>query len=245
MSLVRSEQRDAVRVIVLDDPDRRNALSPEMVTDLVAAVEDAEADRRTHGVVVTGAGTAFCAGASLAHLGDAREQGLRLIYEGFLRVADCSLPVVAAVNGPAVGAGLNLALAADVRLAGRSARFDTRFLRLGIHPGGGHTWWLQRAVGPQTARAMLLFGQVLDGADAERVGLAWRCVADDALVDEAVRFAAGAGEAPRDLLVAARRTMAVTAALDDHGAALEVELVAQVHSMDAPAFAERLSDSKR
>src|SRR5690606_30490026 len=110
-------------------------------------------------------------------------------YEGFLRVARCPLPTIAAVNGPAVGAGMNLALACDVRLAGQSARFDTRFLQLGVHPGGGHTWMMRNAVGPQAAAAMVLFGEVLDGAEAERCGLAWRCVADDELVDTAFTMA--------------------------------------------------------
>ena len=82
----------------------------------------------------------------------------RSIYDGFLRVLRSPLPTIAAVNGPAVGAGLNLALACDVRLAAESARFDTRFLRIGLHPGGGHVWMLERAVGPQAAAAMVLFG---------------------------------------------------------------------------------------
>ena len=80
------------------------------------------------------------------------------IYEGFLRVLRSPLPTIAAVNGPAVGAGMNLALACDVRLAGASARFDTRFVKIGLHPGGGHVWMLERAVGPQAAAAMVLFG---------------------------------------------------------------------------------------
>src|SRR5205823_197881 len=111
------------------------------------------------------------------------QPGLRSVYEGFLRVARSPLPTVAAVNGAAVGAGMNLALCCDVRIAGRSARFDTRFLKLGLHPGGGHTWMLQRAIGPQGAAAMVLFGDVLNGEAAEKCGLVWRCVDDDALLD--------------------------------------------------------------
>ena len=110
-----------------------------------AAVEAAEAE--AHAVVVTGAGKAFCAGADLSALGAAAREGLERIYAGFMAVGRCALPTIAAVNGAAVGAGLNLALAADVRIAGPHALFDPRFQKLGIHPGGGATWMLQRAVG--------------------------------------------------------------------------------------------------
>ncbi len=133
-------------------------------------------------MVLTGEPPAFCSGADVAALGSLSEQRdeterrqVTSIYEGFLRVLRSSLPTVAAVNGPAVGAGLNLALACTVRLAGTSARFDTRFLRIGLHPGGGHAWLLERAVGPQAAAAMVLFGERLDGParrrDRPRLGL--------------------------------------------------------------------------
>ncbi len=174
-----------------------------MVDEIVAAFDAFEASPDVRAVVVTGAAPAFCAGADLSHLGGAggagdggARAGLRRIYEGFLRVSRCSLPTIAAVNGAAVGAGMNLALACDVRLAGASARFDTRFLQLGIHPGGGHTWMLERAVGPQAAAATVLFGEVLTAADAERVGLVWRTVPDEELADVARSLAERAGAAP-------------------------------------------------
>ncbi len=129
------------------------------------------------------------------------------IYEGFLRVLRSSLPTVAAVNGPAVGAGCNLALACDVRIAGTSARFDTRFLKIGIHPGGGHTWMLERAVGPQAAAAMVLFGTPIDGARAAEIGLAWSCHPDDELVTAAISFAAGTARIPIPLLGRAKQTL--------------------------------------
>ena len=115
---------------------------------------------------------------------------LGTIYEGFLRIARSPLPTLAAVNGAAVGAGMNLALGCDVRIAARRAKFDTRFLQIGLHPGGGHTWMLRRIAGPQTAMAAVVFGQVLDGAEAERVGLAYRCVDDDELLSIAHAIAA-------------------------------------------------------
>ncbi|HEY9266619.1 MAG TPA: enoyl-CoA hydratase-related protein, partial [Mycobacterium sp.] len=140
---------DRVALITVNDPDRRNAVTAASSAALRDAVEAAEADPDVHAVIVTGAGKAFCAGADLTALGEATEDGLRVIYDGFLAVAQCTLPTIAAVNGPAVGAGLNLALAADVRIAGPAAVFDPRFQKLGIHPGGGATWMLQRAIGPQ------------------------------------------------------------------------------------------------
>src|SRR5262249_26284141 len=153
-----------------------------------------------HALVVTGAPPAFCAGANLTALGEAREEGLRDIYQGFLAVARCALPTIAAVGGAAVGAGLNLALAADVRLGGPKARFDARFLQLGLHPGGGMTWMLQRIVGPQVATAMTVFGQVLDAGAAVERRLALHLVDGDhgALVAAAVELAGPAVAAPRE-----------------------------------------------
>ncbi|MGH3860361.1 enoyl-CoA hydratase-related protein, partial [Actinokineospora sp.] len=150
---------------------------------------------------------------------------------------------IAAVGGAAVGAGLNLALAADVRLAGPKARFDARFLQLGIHPGGGMTWMLQRIVGPQTATAMTLFGQIPDAAEAERVGLVLRTVDGDhdAVVDAAVALAAPAAAGPRELVLSIKRTMRATASMDAHADAVEAELLTQVASMDTPEFAQLLA----
>src|ERR1700694_2522983 len=192
---------DRVALITVNDPDRRNAVTAEISSGLRAAVDAAEADPNVHAIVVTGAGKAFCAGADLTALGAATEDGLRLIYDGFLAVANCSLPTIAAVNGAAVGAGLNLALAADVRIAGPAAMFDPRFQKLGIHPGGGATWMLQRAVGPQVARASLLFGMRFDAEAAVRYGLALK-VAEDP-VAAARELAAGPAAAARGGVIAA------------------------------------------
>lgn len=241
MPLIRSVRTGRVAVLTLDDPQRRNALSMDLCAELAAHMDAAEADPDIGAVVITGAAPAFCAGADLTQLGGSRREGLLAIYDGFLRVAGSPLPTIAAVNGAAVGAGMNLALAADVRLAGRSARFDARFLDLGIHPGGGHTWMLRRIVGPQAAMAMVVFGQRLDGAEAERVGLAWRCVDDDDLLDTAVQMAARAADAPAELTRRIKATIGDVADIDAHGDAVERELTDQLWSMDQPAFAERLA----
>lgn len=236
---VRSDER--VAVVTLNDPERRNALNSELVTDIVEAFNRLEGDVGVGAVVVTGAPPAFCAGADLGNLGEAKREGLRAIYEGFLRVGRSTLPTVAAVNGAAVGAGMNLALVCDVRLAARRAKFDTRFIDLGLHPGGGHTWMLRNAVGPQTAAAMVLFGQVLDGEAAAEAGLVWKCVDDDALLDEAVALAARAATGPRELVTEVKRTMADMAGIDVHGEAVDRELDPQVWSVEQPWFAERLA----
>lgn len=239
--LTRTERDGRVAVVVLDDPTRRNALSKDLCGELTATMDELEHDAGVGAIVVTGAAPAFCAGADLTQLGESRRDGLLEIYAGFLRVAASPLPTIAAVNGPAVGAGMNLALAADVRVAGRSARFDTRFLDLGIHPGGGHTWMLRRIVGPQTAMAMVVFGERLDGAEAERVGLAWRCVDDDDLLDTAVAMAARAADGPPELTRRVKATIGAVAEIDRHDEAVERELGDQLWSMDQPAFAERLA----
>ena len=241
MAEVRTATADGVTVVTLDAPDRRNALTVPLGDELVAAVEAAEADPDVGALVVTGAAPAFCAGADLSHLGASQREGLLSIYAGFLRVAHTPLPTIAAVNGAAVGAGANLALACDVILAGRSARFDTRFLKLGLHPGGGHTWMLQRKVGPQTAAALVLFGEVVDGAEAERIGLAFRGDVDDELLDAAVAMARAAAGAPPELAERIKRTMGDVLAIDEHDPAMERELDEQVWSLNQPAFKERLA----
>src|SRR5271166_3458070 len=224
---------DRVALITVNDPDRRNAVTDEISAGLRAAVQRADADPRVHAVAVTGAGTAFCAGADLGALGNAAEGELPRLYDGFLAVADCTLPTVAAVNGPAVGAGLNLALACDVRIAGPKALFDARFQKLGIHPGGGMTWMLQRAVGPQVARAALLFGMRFDAQAAVRHGLA-----------------PGPAGAPRDVVVATKATMRTTVSpgaidSDQHALAVRAELGPQDESIRSPAFRQRLAAARR
>jgi enoyl-CoA hydratase len=241
MALVRIERHDRVAVITLDDPKRRNALNLTLCAELIEAVAAAEADEAVGSIVVTGNPPAFCAGADLSQLGESQRDGLKQIYEGFLRVAASTLPTVAAVNGAAVGAGMNLALACDVRLAARAAKFDTRFLDLGLHPGGGHTWMMRRTVGPQATAAMVLFGQVVDGPEAERIGLAWRCVDDDALLETAIAMAQRAASGPRDLVPKIKETIGAMAGIATHADAVERELDPQVWSINQPAFAERLA----
>jgi enoyl-CoA hydratase len=237
---VRTEAGAAV--LTLTDPDRRNVLSGALVDEIVEAFDALEADPAVTAVVITGAGTAFCAGADLADLraaADGDMSGVERVYQGFLRVLRSPLPTIAAVNGPAVGAGLNLALACDVRIAAASASFEARFLKIGLHPGGGHAWMLHRLVGPQTAAAMVLFGERLDAVAAVAAGLAHRCVPDAELPDAVRAFAAGAAEVEPELVRRAKRTLAA-APVSTHDEALADETQDQLWSLTLPGTRDRL-----
>ena len=239
---------DRVAVITVNDPDRRNAVTDAMSEQLRDAVARAEGDQAVHAVVVTGAGKAFCAGADLSALGAAARDGLERIYAGFMAVGSCTLPTIAAVNGAAVGAGMNLALAADVRIAGPRAVFDPRFQKLGIHPGGGATWMLHRAVGPQVARAALLFGMSFDAEAAVRHGLALQISEDP--VAAALELAAGPAAAPREVVIATKASMRATAIpgfsdVEHHRAAKDIELGPQATTVESPEFKARLAAAQR
>lgn len=247
---VHAQRRGRVAVLTVSDPARRNALSVELSGRLAQAVELFDRDESVHALVITGAPPAFCAGADLAALTAAGQSGseadLHGIYAGFLAVANAALPTIAAVNGPAVGAGLNLALACDLRLVGPNALFDARFLRLGIHPGGGMTWLAQHAVGRQTAAAMALFGEPLDASEAVRTGLAYRLVdvdddprspaAHEAVVAAAVDLAGRAAAAPRDLVIATKAALKATAIMLEHADAVRYEAGPQLASLRSDAF---------
>jgi enoyl-CoA hydratase len=235
---------ERVARLTLDEPERRNALTADLVGEIVATVGRLTEDDGVGALVVTGAPPAFCSGADVSNLaamgtGERDPHAVRSIYAGFLAVLDCPLPTIAAVNGPAVGAGVNLALACDLRVAAESARFDARFLRIGLHPGGGHTWLLDRAAGPQAAAAMNLFGQRLDGARAAAVGLAWECVPDADLLDRAHELAARAAAAPEPLARRVKASLRAAPWRASFDAALLGELEDQVWSFGQPWFGAR------
>lgn len=201
---------DGVATITLHDPSKLNALNVSMAKDFGRVIDELCDNCDDVGaVVLTGSGRAFSAGGDLAFL-DARaadtpsrnSQLMRRFYESFLAVRRLPVPVVAAINGPAIGAGLCLALACDVRVAARDAKMGITFVNLGLHPGMGATHFLPRLVGPQIASRMMLTGEVVDGAEAERVGLVAQTSVDgeSALADAlalAQRMAASAPLAVR------------------------------------------------
>ena len=237
MSFVTIETSERVARLTLNDPDRRNAINQAMNDEIVAALDELEADPGIGALVVTGAGRGFCAGADLDDLLAAESTGITRIYEGFLRIAHTPLATVAAVNGAAVGAGMNMVLACDLVIAARGrARFDSRFLQIGLHPGGGHTWRLRNVTDRSTAMAMVLFAEVLSAEDAHRVGLAWDVVDGDDLLARAHELAARAAAQPKELVARTKATILGLDQVSDSAAAVEHELHPQLWSMGQPAF---------
>lgn len=235
--------------LLLNDPDRRNCIDDAMVEELGEAVTTVAADPDARTLVIAGAGPAFCAGADLPALFGATDRSvpeirrhLHQVYDSFLRVRRLAIPTIAAVQGPAVGAGLNLAMACDVRLAGPRAAFTASFTRIGLHPGGGCTWFLVDALGPQKALALLLDGGSLDAEAAVREGLALR-QADDPLTaagELAERWAAVDADLVRDI-----KSAVGTARSGDFDATLEFESWAQASSAAGPAIQRAVARFRR
>ncbi len=180
-------RRGHVATLTLNRPAQRNAMTLEMGGELSAAVEQLNGDDDIRVVVVTGAGKAFSAGGDLKTL--ATEAGIaeggpafgggRAFYRAFLSVRDLRVPTIAAINGHAIGAGLCLALACDLRVAHHEARMGMTFVRLAIHPGMAATWTLPRLVGPARAADLLYTGRVITASEALELGLVNRLAGDD------------------------------------------------------------------
>jgi enoyl-CoA hydratase/carnithine racemase len=183
--------RDGVALLTLDNPDQRNAMSDEMTSSWVAAVDELAADRSVRAVVVTGEGTAFCSGGNTSWIAsepDASVDHLRTrmvaFYRAWLSIRRLEIPTIAAVNGPAIGAGLCLALACDVRYAAAGARLGAPFVKLGMHPGMAATYLLPNVVGEAHARDLLLTGRVVDADEALRLGLVSRVLEPATFLDD-------------------------------------------------------------
>jgi enoyl-CoA hydratase len=241
---VRLDARDhGVRLITLTDPERRNAMGEAMGAELIATCQTVLEDADARAVVVTGEGTAFCAGADLPALfGDADRPTaeiharLQHYYRAFLAVRELPLPTIAAVNGPAVGAGLNLALACDLRVAAPTALFAATFTRIGLHPGGGCTWFLVQALGASRAFRTLLLGEEIDAAQAVAWGLAEGPDSDS--VTAALELAGRFAKVDPQLARHVKRAVAIAVETGDLGATLEYETWAQAASASSPLLRE-------
>jgi enoyl-CoA hydratase len=221
--LVQIERDGFVAVATLNDPERLNAMTEAMGQALSAAVDALAEDDAVRVVVLTGAGRAFSAGGDLdlleqmARDGNAAPGGetrraheafMGRFYRLFLRVRALPQPTLAAVNGPAIGAGCCVALACDLRLAAREAKLGLNFDRLGIHPGMAATWTLPRLVGPAHAAELLYTGRIVDGGEAERIGLVNRAVPRESLRDEALALARSIAESAPLAVRATKRSLA-------------------------------------
>jgi len=197
MNEVEVHVSDKVAVLRLSAPARRNALTPAMAQAVIDACDDIDRQTAIGAVVLCGAGGFFCAGADRAFLAQATEnpsedrtyRDMGVIYDSFLRVGALKPPTIAAIRGGAVGAGVNLAFATDLRVIGDDAILDAGFMRLGIHPGGGHFALLCRTAGREIAAGLGLFGGTLLGSHAAAIGAAWTAVPDDAVETSAMAIA--------------------------------------------------------
>ena len=196
------EKNDGVATVTLNEPDKMNALTIELRKDLIALRGELVGDDNIRCVIVTGAGRGFCSGADMAGrgIGDTPSRRERLLFLGpgygtetFFMI---DKPVIAAINGACAGAGLSLALSMDIRIASDKARFGAVFVRRGLVPDCGVTHWLPETVGMSKAFEMMYTGDLIDAAEAERVGLVSRVVPADDLMNAAGELAAKIAASP-------------------------------------------------
>lgn len=212
------EARDGWRRVALNRPAKLNAVNAAMLTRLLAAIDAAEADPACRAVVLTGAGRGFCAGQELggdvtpgpAGPPDLQALADRHHHEVVRRIRASRLPFVAAVNGVAAGAGVGFALACDIVLAGRSASFVQAFVRIGLVPDSGASFFLPRMVGDARARGLAMLGDSVDAAEAERLGMIWKVVDDAALAETAEALAARLAKAPGGALAGIKALFAAS-----------------------------------
>src|ERR1700687_807765 len=240
MSEILLEIQDGVALITLNAPDRRNAFVPEMVAELLEVCDRVDDDQAVGAVVICGNGPSFCSGAHRNVLSEAGRDPARSdnfarlgeTYQAFVRVGELKAPTIAAVRGHAVGAGVNLMLASDLRIVSESSRIMTGFMRIGLHPGGGHFSLLGRLAGREAAAALSLFGEEIDGRRAAEIGLAWIALPEAEVEPRAIEMAKKAAADP-ELARAAVRSM--RSELGPPGipwpAALEVEKAVQMWSL--------------
>ncbi len=228
-----------VAEISLNRPERGNAMGKELLNAFAAAVSSVRADSRVRAVIVTGRGKHFCSGADLrdgvsalaAEAGGgavALRQVLRSIYDPFLSILDVEVPTIAAVQGAAIGGGLGLALACDMRVVAEDARLQGNFVRLGIHPGMAVSWFLPQLVGYSRAAELLFTGREVSGIEAASIGLALKAVRTDVLAAEARALATTIAESAPEAVRLTKASLRRAVGGDPHGFA-DGEALAQAH----------------
>lgn len=225
--MIRKETNDAVVTITLDRPEKLNAFSGTMREELLAALRAADNASDCRVVVITGAGRAFCAGGDVEYMSGLRKAGntdafLKLLDAGrdiVRQIAEMVKPVIASVNGVAAGAGCNLALACDYRIASDTAKLGETFVRIGIHPDWGGTWFLPRLVGPSRAMEILMTGRMVDAAEALAIGMVDRVVPAVDLPAQTAALASTIAQGPPLAIAGIKRALAVS-----HGATLSAQV---------------------
>jgi len=216
--MIRTETSDHITTITLDRPEKLNAFSGTMREDLLAALRAAESDPDCRVVVITGAGRAFCAGGDVEYMAGRQKNGdvesfRKLLDAGrdvVTTIVEMARPVIASVNGIAAGAGCNLALACDYRIASETAKLGETFVRIGIHPDWGGTWFLPRLVGPSRALELLMTGRMVDAAEALSIGMVDRIVPLDELPSQTMNLARAIAQGPPLAIADIKRALAAS-----------------------------------
>ena len=238
------ESDQGIATITLNRPAKINSLTYQMHADLRSALDLVEEDSTIQVVLITGAGRGFCAGQDLAdpqtsldNLADTLEKNYNVLVR---RMAQMRQPIIAAVNGVAAGAGANLALGADLTLMGKKAVMTQAFVRIGLLPDAGGTWFLPRRVGLQKALGLAMTGETITGEEAERMGLIWKAIDDELLMEEAQKLARHLANLPARALAEMKQAIraAFTNTLDQQ---LDVERDAQVRLGNTKDFKEGIS----
>ena len=237
MNLVLSSTNDRVTTITLNRPEKLNAFGGTMREELLDALRAAAADDDTRVIVVTGAGRAFCSGGDVDYMAGLQKAGdeesfRRLLDAGraiVTTIATMEKPVIASVNGVAAGAGCNLALACDYRIAADTAKLGETFVRIGIHPDWGGTWLLPRLVGRGRAFELMATGRIIDAAEALAIGMVDRVVTSDGLAGETAALANAIAAGPPLAIAGIKRALAAS---ERNDLAAQVDLESE-HQLEA------------
>ena len=242
--MIDSSHDGAVTTITLNRPEKLNALAGTMREDLLTALRDASNDPACHVVVITGAGRAFCAGGDVAFMHDLQRrndvEGFReLLRAGAAVVAqivEMAKPVIASINGVAAGAGCNLALACDYRIAAEQAKLGETFVRIGLHPDWGGTWLLPRVVGHSRALELMMTGRLVDAKEALSIGMIDRVASD--LAVETQKLARAIADAPPAVIADIKRALHSNRDLRGQ---LDLEAEHQIRAFSSAEAREKIS----
>jgi 2-(1,2-epoxy-1,2-dihydrophenyl)acetyl-CoA isomerase len=225
MDHILTRESEGILTVTLNRPDKLNAFVGHMRRDLAEVLEHAGSDRNVRVVIITGAGRAFCAGGDIAFMADLMkrrdaEEFARILGAGhrvITAIRQMTKPVIASVNGPASGAGCNLAFACDLRIASTTATFSQSFVKVGLHPDWGGTYFLPRLVTPNKACEMFFLGDAIDAAEAARLGIVNKVVSPDELDAATMGIAERLRAAPPIAIAAAKQAvyMSEAAELDE------------------------------